>query len=433
MKQFRGGATTPRTRSFRLVAAFAVAAVLGGAGIAAGPVAPAFAKDWPTWDEVREARSDEKAAKAEVKRIEAMLGELRAGAAAAEAAASEANQVWVAADEAFQLAHMKAESLQLQADEAKAKAEESRTQAGRLIAQSARLGGGDIGASLFADAANADDLLQMLSRAGQLTQQTDAIYTLALQQQNVAQALTDEAEVAKAVREETRKEAEQARIRAERAAMQAQAALAEEQAHAAEMEAQLAALTDRRQNFDASWADYQAEKAEQERLRIEREKAAREAAAAEWGAGAGGATTTGTIVNNWTWPSRGWISANYGYRPPPTPTSPAFHYGTDVAGGCGAPIYAASGGSVSFIGYSPYGYGNHVLINHGGGVSTRYAHIAHGAVNVSWGQNVAPGQLIAYTGTTGNSTGCHLHFEVRINDMVTDPISFVRGKGAPVG
>jgi hypothetical protein len=68
------------------------------------------------------------------------------------------------------------------------------------VAQSARLGGGDVGASLFADAENADDLLQMLSRAGQLSQQTEAIYTLAIQQKNTAQALTDEAEAAKEIR-----------------------------------------------------------------------------------------------------------------------------------------------------------------------------------------------------------------------------------------
>ncbi|MFC0680536.1 peptidoglycan DD-metalloendopeptidase family protein [Lysobacter korlensis] len=428
-----------RTRGMRLIAALAVAAVLVSTAIAAGPVAPAFAKDWPTWDEVREARADVKSAKAEITRIEGMLEELRGAAAAAAAAASEANQVWVAADEAFQLAHMKAEALQQEADEAKKKAEESRLQAGRLVAQSARLGGGDVGASLFADAENADDLLQMLSRAGQLSQQTEAIYTLAIQQKNTAQALTDEAEAAREVREAARKEAEELKIIAEAAAMEAQAALAEQEAHAAEMEAQLAALRDRESDINAAWSDYQAEqerlrieqeriRAEQERLRLEREKELAE----QWGPGAGGNVKPG-VSGGWTWPSPGWISGNYGYRPKPTPTSPAFHYGTDIAAGyCGAPIYAASGGTVSFIGYSPYGYGNHILIDHGDGVSTRYAHIAHGAVKVGWGQNVAPGQLIALTGTTGNSTGCHLHFEVRIHGAVTDPIAFVRSRGGSI-
>jgi murein DD-endopeptidase MepM/ murein hydrolase activator NlpD len=426
-----------RTRGIRLIAALAVAAVLGGTAVTAGPVAPAFARDFPTWDEVREARADVKTAQAEIRRIEGMLEELRNAAAAAEAAASEANRVWVAADEAYQLAHMKAEALQLEADEAKKKADESRVQAGRLVAQSARVGGGDIGASLFADAENADDLLQMLSRAGQLTQQTEAIYTLALQQRNTAQALTDEAEIAKQVREEARKEAEELKALAEAAAMAAQAALAEQEAHAAEMEAQLAVLKNIEADINVAWADYQAEqerlrleeerrRAEEERLRIEREK---ELAAQQ---GSGGGVKPG-VSGGWTWPSRGWISGNYGYRPKPTPTSPAFHYGTDIAGGCGAPIFAASGGTVSFIGYSPYGYGNHILIDHGNGVSTRYAHIAHGATKVGWGQNVSAGQLIALTGTTGNSTGCHLHFEVRINGAVTDPVAFMRGKGASIG
>ena len=434
---FRGGITMLRARSIRLIAAIAVAVVISGTAIAAGPIAPAFAKDWPTWDEVREARADVKSAKAEIQRIEGMLEELRSSAAAAEAAASEANQVWVAADEAFQLAHMKAEALQQEADEANRKAEESRLQAGRLVAQSARLGGGDVGASLFADAENADDLLQMLSRAGQLSQQTEAIYTLAIQQKNTAQALTDEAEVAKTVREEARKEAEELKVLAEAAAMEAQAAVAEQEAHASEMEAQLAALKDIESDINAAWSDYQAEQErirleqerEQERLRLEREREL----AAQWGAGAGGNVKPGAS-GNWTWPSPGWISGNYGYRPKPTPTSPAVHYGTDIAAGyCGAPIYAAGGGTISFIGYSPYGYGNHILVDHGNGVSTRYAHIAHGAVKVGWGQNVAPGQLIAYTGTTGNSTGCHLHFEVRINGSVTDPIAFMRGHGASIG
>jgi murein DD-endopeptidase MepM/ murein hydrolase activator NlpD len=430
-----------RIRGIRLIAALAVAAVLGSAAIAAGPVAPAFATDYPSWDEVREARNDVKSASAEISRIEGMLEELRVSAAAAEAAASEANRVWVAADEAFQLAHMKAEALQQEADEAKQKAEESRVQAGRLVAQSARLGGGDVGASLFADAENADDLLQMLSRAGQLSQQTEAIYTLAIQQKNTAQALTDEAEVAKDVREEARKEAEELRILAEAAAGEAQAALAEEETHAAEMEAQLAVLKNIEADVNAAWSDYQAEqerlrleqeriRAEQERLRLEREREQ----AAQWGGGGGGGSVKPGLSGDWTWPSQGWISGNYGYRPRPTPTSPAFHYGTDIAAGyCGAPIYAASGGTVSFIGYSPYGYGNHILIDHGNGVTTRYAHIAHGAVKVSWGQGVAPGQLIAYTGTTGNSTGCHLHFEVRLNGAVTDPVAFMRGNGASIG
>jgi murein DD-endopeptidase MepM/ murein hydrolase activator NlpD len=219
-------------------------------------------------------------------------------------------------------------------------------------------------------------------------------------------------------------------VLAEAAAMEAQAALAEKEAHAAEMEAQLAALKDVESDINAAWSDYQAE---QERIRLEEERRRleREKELAEQGNSGGGSAPTGS--GNWVWPSPGWISGNYGYRPKPTPTSPAFHYGTDIAAGyCGAPIYAASSGTVSFIGYSPYGYGNHILIDHGGGVSTRYAHIAHGAVKVGWGQHVSRGELIAFTGTTGNSTGCHLHFEVRINGAVTDPVAFVRSHGGSI-
>jgi murein DD-endopeptidase MepM/ murein hydrolase activator NlpD len=429
MKKFRGGTTTLRMRGFRLVAALAVAAVLSGTAMAAGPVTPAFAKDWPSWDDVREARSDEKAAKSEIRRIRGMLVELRAGVEAAAAEAEKANEAYITADDAFQQAHMKAAKLAKQAKVATAKAEESRLQAGRLIAQSSRIGGGDIGATLFSDAENATELLQMLSRAGQLSLQTDAIYALAVQEKNTAQALTDEAKVAREVRDEARKAAQVAYEAAQAAAQAAQSALEEEQAHAAEMEAQLAALTDRRKDLDTEYVKYKKHLAAQAAAAA----AAQANAGSGGGGGGGGQVSTGAVVNGWMWPSQGWISANFGYRPPPTPTSPAFHYGTDIAAGyCGAPIYAAASGTVEFIGYSPSGYGNYIRINHGGGVTTQYGHIMNGGVKVGWGQGVSVGQLIAYSGTTGNSTGCHVHFEVRINGAVTDPIAFVRGKGAPV-
>ena len=141
----------------------------------------------------------------------------------------------------------------------------------------------------------------------------------------------------------------------------------------------------------------------------------------------------GAVVNDWTWPSSGVFTSYFGYRPKPTPTSPAFHFGIDMANGCGVPIYASSGGTVDTVGYSPSGYGNYVRIDHGGGVTTQYAHMQNGGVRVSWGQNVAPGQLIGVTGATGNVTGCHLHFEVRLNGGVVDPLAYVRSKGVPVG
>ncbi|KQR46340.1 hypothetical protein ASF82_02160 [Frigoribacterium sp. Leaf164] len=104
------------------------------------------------------------------------------------------------------------------------------------------------------------------------------------------------------------------------------------------------------------------------------------------------------------------------------------HDGIDLAPGCGSPIYAASSGTVDYAG-SYGGYGNYVRIAHGGGLSTAYGHIVNGGIRVSKGQSVVAGQLIALVGSTGNSTGCHLHFETRVSGASTNPVPFMAARG----
>jgi murein DD-endopeptidase MepM/ murein hydrolase activator NlpD len=94
------------------------------------------------------------------------------------------------------------------------------------------------------------------------------------------------------------------------------------------------------------------------------------------------------------------------------------HTGIDIGAGYGAPIHAAGGGEVIFSGYRN-GYGNCVVIDHGGGVATLYGHCS--SLNVSAGQVVRQGQLIAHVGSTGLATGPHLHFEVRHNGTPVNP------------
>lgn len=95
------------------------------------------------------------------------------------------------------------------------------------------------------------------------------------------------------------------------------------------------------------------------------------------------------------------------------------HLAIDIAAGAGAPVWAADSGVVVFAGWSTVGYGNMVMIDHGNGWQTLYAHLSQ--VNVSCGQSVGQGQLIGLAGSTGNSTGPHLHFETRFQGGFVNP------------
>ena len=116
------------------------------------------------------------------------------------------------------------------------------------------------------------------------------------------------------------------------------------------------------------------------------------------------------------------ISSGFGYRADPFAGSPAFHAGLDFKGPTGAPIFAAARGKVAFVGRRP-GYGNCVEIDHGNGLRTRYAHMS--AFRARIGQPVMAGQVIGAVGSTGRSTGPHLHFEVRLHDQPVNPRPFL--------
>lgn len=118
----------------------------------------------------------------------------------------------------------------------------------------------------------------------------------------------------------------------------------------------------------------------------------------------------------------GYITSTYGYRSDPFTGRTAFHAGIDFAGPEGTHVFAVAPGIVSWAGEKT-GYGNMVEINHGDGVSTRYAHASRVAVKV--GDLVAKDQLVAYMGSTGRSTGSHLHYEVLRGGSQVDPASYI--------
>jgi len=135
--------------------------------------------------------------------------------------------------------------------------------------------------------------------------------------------------------------------------------------------------------------------------------------------GGGAPMGNGTFI----WPVNAPITSPFGYRTDPVTGAQAFHAGLDLGAPCGTPIKAAGTGVVISAGFNSGGYGNMTLINHGGGMSTLYGH--QSSIIVSAGQNVTQGQVIGYVGSTGKSTGCHLHFEVRVDGNPVDPTGYL--------
>ncbi|HEV3103266.1 MAG TPA: peptidoglycan DD-metalloendopeptidase family protein [Candidatus Dormibacteraeota bacterium] len=120
-------------------------------------------------------------------------------------------------------------------------------------------------------------------------------------------------------------------------------------------------------------------------------------------------------------PSSYWFEPAYGIYP-------HFHTGIDLVEPFGSPVYAADDGVVALVGSSSSGYGNYVVIAHSGGLDTLYGHLATSLVKV--GDRVTQGQPVGMEGSTGNSTGAHLHFELRINQKPVDPSPYLP-PGAP--
>ncbi len=397
-----------RRRASTFVAAVAAVALLVTGSIAVTE-RPAFAVDYPSWNDVLEARRNVAAAQAQITQIQAAIAAITAEVERTQAIAQEAGAEYYEAQLAFDEAAYTAEQLQARADEAQLRADASRSRAGQFVAELARTGGGDLSASLFTDPGRADDLLSRLGFASKITEQAEGIYAAALQDQNAAQAFTDQANVAKEIRDELRIEAQAAYELAQTAAQEAQAALEAQRENQARLEAQLAVLVE---NREATEKDYQA------------------GVAAQYGSGS--SLNAGQIINGWAVPASGYISSPYGTRIHPITGRVSFHSGTDIATSCGRPIYAASSGTVEYAGWYG-GYGNYIRIDHGNGLTTAYAHIQNGGIQVQMGQQIAVGQQIALIGTTGMSTGCHLHLEVRQGGVTTDSISYLRSKGLTVG
>jgi murein DD-endopeptidase MepM/ murein hydrolase activator NlpD len=380
--------------------------------------------DYPTWSEVTAARKSEAATKRQVAAITTLLAQLEAALAQARADEIAKGEAYEAAQNAFDEQVMVTDELVAQADAAREKADEAKQQASRLLSMLARAGDGDLIASLLGeDSTGADSFLYRLETMDRLTDQSNALYTEAIQLQNTAESLADQATIAREKRDELQVLAEEALAAARAATIAADEALAEQQDHQAELKAQLSVLVEKRK---ATEKDYQAGVAAREAARKAREAAER--AAAEAAAAANGANSAG-----WARPASGYISSGYGMRYHPIYHYWRMHNGTDIAGmGCGAPIDSVHAGVVTYAGWNGT-LGYYIQVNHGDGTSSGYGHIRSGGILVGYGQSVSAGQQIARVGSTGASTGCHLHFMIRVNGALTNPVPFMADRGIRLG
>ena len=191
----------------------------------------------------------------------------------------------------------------------------------------------------------------------------------------------------------------------------------EERAARAAFLAQQAALAAARENKEGLLADVRAQRHDDEED-LEKMQAASAAiaerlqsSASSGGAGGAGAPSASGFI----WPVSGPITSGFGWR------WGRMHEGIDIGAACGTPIRAASSGTVVYAGWMD-GYGNIILIDHGGGLATAYGHQSSLYVG---GGTVSQGQVIGAVGSTGHSTGCHLHFEVRVNGTPVNPLNYL--------
>jgi len=413
MLQAERRARMSRTRAVAASIAVALVPVSVATGVIVPPSYAASSDTTPpeiTWDQVAAAQASVAATKKLADQIKAQVAALQASVAAAQAEAQAKGDAYAKAQDAFDNQELVVQKLQTQADAARKEADAAKKTAGQLLAQLARSGGADgLTTSLLSNSGQADQLLSKVGYMGQVTDRSNQIYEKAIRLTKGAQSLADQADAAKVILAKYKEAAQAAFEVAQAAADAAGKALTAAQATFADLSKKLDALT---KQADQTFAAYQ------------------DSLVAKWGPGAAGKVS----ASGWANPANGYLGDRFGPRWWPFPPHGwRLHTGQDISGtGCGTPIYAAHSGTVTYAG--PYSdLGNFIQLDNGGGITTGYGHIINGGILVSIGQHVAPGQQIAKVGSTGASLGCHLHFIVRVNGALTDPLPFMRDRGVTLG
>lgn len=264
-----------------------------------------------------------------------------------------------------------------------------------------------LGANSFSDFANRVEFLKRVIRSD---------YNLILEIQKQKAAI----EAKKAQLEEDKRQLDALAAEAEKTQKEIAAKKAEQQKVLDAAKSNKAAAAQMEQDLNAQLASVR--NLIQQRLAAAEaaRQAAQQASSDEGGGGSDDNYVQGTGAMGW--PCSGPITSPFGYRTHPIFGTTIFHAGIDIGVDYGTPIHAADSGVVVYSGWIA-GYGNAVIIDHGGGVSTLYGH--NQSLAVSEGQSVSKGSVIAYAGSTGNSTGPHCHFEVDVNGSPVNPMGYL--------
>ncbi len=432
-----------RTRPF-FIALVVVALVAGLVGLPSGSVGASGTT-------AADARAERDRVRAERARQAAQLDVVRASEAELLAAVRALDANVAAQERRLEAARQAVAAALAERDRARAEAEATRVRVGEITAllvdravEAYMQGGGTSHGEAYVEVLRAEDAGAAARRhvlLGEVTNRDAAVIDelraarldLQAQEQAAAEAAA-RAEVHRAEEEERLGALQAARAEQEdkrRALEQHKREVLAEIEAQAQAEAQLTAIIQRREAEELArrQAEERARAAAAAAARAEAEARARadaERRRSQSRGGTGGGTAPVPAVDDapsapdnrarLMWPTRGRVTSEYGMR------WGRLHAGIDIGAPTGTSIVAADGGTVIFVGWMN-GYGNTVVIDHGGGLTTLYAHQSR--MVTSQGASVARGQLIGYVGSTGRSTGPHLHFETRVNGQPRNPRNYL--------
>lgn len=387
----RSSSPAKRARNWSTVLAATALVALISMPLTPATEAAAVDASLPTWQDVQNAKDNQAATANKIKEIEALLVQVNKEVETTKKELEAAISASAIAEEELLKANTRLDELNVKLAESTEEADSASQEAAALVGLMYRSGGIDRSTEMFleSDADTSDELLERLASMSKATERNSKIAEDATRAKNDAQSLGDQADVVSQERERLREDAE---ARKNTASTLAAAAMEKQQTQEAQrdtLDAQLAALKDTTTKTVAGYEERLAQEAEDRRKEQENNN--------------GGGQGPSPGGSGWGLPIYSyWVSEEFG--------GSRGHGGIDLAAPMWTPIYAAASGQVTAC-YEFSNYGNTVDIQHPDGSMTRYAHQPYGGISVSCGQWVSQGQRIGSVGSTGWSSGPHLHFE----------------------